>query len=309
VKGRRTVPDSTSTGRGGAPASRQVGPIFIGGLSHSGKTPLGTALSAHPRIVITRKTYLWTRYFNRFGDLGMPANLDRCLAALMVDRDVASLRPVWEDVREALGEGPPTYGRLFGALHQHHAERLGKPRWGDQLGLVEQFAPAIFDSFPTARFVHMVRDPRNRGVGGRRGKLGWEMARWLHSAGLAAEHRRRYRGRYMVLCYEDLVEAPVPTLGLVMDFLDEEVGPEMLDALQRSLGDSGSDGAKIIAARTAKAAANGFLEHHARAEFETLGYAPADTAHPLPSFRPFDRAGMAAWRLIHRGPLTKRAQP
>ena len=283
-----------------------MSPIFIGGLSHSGKTPLGTALSSHPRIVVTRKTYLWTRYFNRFGDLGVPANLDRCLAALMVDSNVTALRPDWEDVREALGKEPRTYGGLFGLLHQQHAERLGKSRWGDQLGLVEQFAPAIFDSFPRARFVHMVRDPRDRGTGDRRGKLGWETARWVHSADLAAEQRRRYPDRYLVLCYEDLVGAPASTLGLVMDFLDEELRPGMMDALQHSLG-SGADRAKVVAARTANDSAAGFLEYQARAQFKALGYQTAATTDRIP-LRPVERAGMAAWRLIHRGSLTRRAQ-
>ena len=31
-------------------------PIFIGGLSYSGKTPLRIMLSAHPNILLTRRT-------------------------------------------------------------------------------------------------------------------------------------------------------------------------------------------------------------------------------------------------------------
>ena len=57
------------------------GPIFIGGLSQSGKTELRLALGAHPSIELTRHTDMWDRFYGRYGNLGRPRNLDRCLAA------------------------------------------------------------------------------------------------------------------------------------------------------------------------------------------------------------------------------------
>jgi hypothetical protein len=58
-------------------------PIFIGGLDNSGKTHLRLALSSHPEIAMTRRSYMWTRIYNRYGDLRQPENFERCLNALL----------------------------------------------------------------------------------------------------------------------------------------------------------------------------------------------------------------------------------
>ena len=42
-------------------------PIFIGGLSFTGKTQLRAMLSAHPNILIARRTHLWDRFYKRYG--------------------------------------------------------------------------------------------------------------------------------------------------------------------------------------------------------------------------------------------------
>ena len=51
----------------------RLGPIFVGGLDRSGKTLLRLALSSHPNIAMTRRTYTWTEVYQRYGDLGLPA--------------------------------------------------------------------------------------------------------------------------------------------------------------------------------------------------------------------------------------------
>src|SRR6266536_1371779 len=55
------------------------GPIYIAGLAHSAKTPLRAALAAHPDISMTRRTYMWGRFYGRFGDLTDERNAERCL--------------------------------------------------------------------------------------------------------------------------------------------------------------------------------------------------------------------------------------
>ena len=42
-----------------------------------------------------------------------------------------------------MGQGQPTYACLFALFQQHYAERAGKPRWGDQSGLIERYADLI----------------------------------------------------------------------------------------------------------------------------------------------------------------------
>src|SRR5215510_13660774 len=109
------------------------GPIFIGGLSASGKTQLRLVLGAHPELSMTRRTYLWSRYYGRFGTLARDENVDRCFAALASDRDVQQLHPDWNRLRTEFAGGSGSYARLFSMLHEQHAAQEGKRRWGDQL--------------------------------------------------------------------------------------------------------------------------------------------------------------------------------
>lgn len=205
------------------------GPVLLGGVSFSGKTPLGIALDAHPRIAVSRHTAMWRRFLGRFGDLERPANLERCLDAMLADVDVARLQADRSRLeRELSNGGRLTYVRLFSLFHEQHAERVGKPRWADQMGLLERHADLILTSDPSAQMIHMVRGPLSRArvaarVSGRRPTtVARQAARWAHSARLARRNARRYPGRYLVMHYEDLDSGPEPALRRVADFLHED---------------------------------------------------------------------------------------
>jgi hypothetical protein len=212
------------------------GPIFIGGLAHSGKTPLRLMLAAHPDLAMSRRTYMWTRFYNRYGDLSGRDNYERCLAAMLKQKGIRALRPDPDRIRREFWQGSPTYARLFALFHEHYAQQLGKSRWGDQLGFIERFVEPIFAAYPTARMVHMIRDPRDRSEVAmtksryRKGKVGWSTARWLYSAALAQENQDRYPDRYQVIRYEILVAEPEKTLRTICAFLGEDYRPRMLDA-------------------------------------------------------------------------------
>jgi hypothetical protein len=209
------------------------GPIFIGGLSHSGKTELRMILGAHPDICMTRRTYMWDRFYGRFGDLDLEENVERCLSAMLAEEGLRDLRIDRERVRAEFGKGTASYARLFGLVHQHHAERLGNRRWGDQLGYIERFADPIFETFDSARLIHMIRDPRARYAERaarsprRRGALGLETAMWLHSAALADRNRRRHPVQYLVVRFEEMAADPVRTAQEVCSFIGEKFTPAM----------------------------------------------------------------------------------
>lgn len=292
------------------------GPIFIGGLDRSGKTILRRMLSQHPRLALTRRTYLWTRFYKRYGDLGQPENLERCIQAMLKQSAVQALQPDVERIRREFRQGPATYPRLFELIHQHNAERLGKPRWGDQLGMVERFAETIFAAYPDAKMIHMVRDPRDRyaaalddmlrGTKSRRPgwKAGWSVARWQYSARLAERNRRRFPQRYLVLRYEALLQDPGRTLRTVCDFIGETFDPRMLD-LENGTEENAEEredsqiGQRISAAETA------FAQLIAAREMRRLGYGlePVQfSAGKAAAFAlvdlPLNLAGMMYWRLV-----------
>jgi hypothetical protein len=210
-------------------------PLFIGGPDRCGKTTMRACLVSHPRISIPSVgSNMWSYFYGQFGDLAHDDNLERCLAALLRYKHVRVLEPDLERIRREFPQGPRTYGRLFGLVHQHHAEREGRPRWGDQTGLIERYADVIFKEFPGARMIHMIRDPRDRYYASLelwpqgKGRAGAATARWLYSARLARRNLRRYPDRYLIVRFEELVRRPEATLRMVCAFLDEEYVPAML---------------------------------------------------------------------------------
>ncbi len=209
------------------------GPIFIGGLDRSGKTFMRLMLSSHPNIVMARRTNWWHYFYNQYGDLGRRQNFERCLDAMLHYKHAAFLKPDPDRIRREFWQGPPTYARLFALFHQHHAEREGKPRWGDQTELIERHANLVFAAYPASKMIHMIRDPRDQyeaALARRRhgkGRVARATARWLYSAGLAQRNWRQYPDRYKIVRYETMVSQPEETLREVCAFLGEEFTPVM----------------------------------------------------------------------------------
>jgi Sulfotransferase family len=279
------------------------GPIFIGGLSATGKTQMRMVLGAHPDLSLTRRTYVWNRFYGRFGALSEGDNLDRCLAAMAADEAVQQLHPDWERLRREFSDRDG-YARLFGLLHEHNAERVGKPRWGEQLQFVECFADPIFSTFPNARMIHMVRRPRAEVV--KHGKLGWHLAMWLHSAEAARLNARRHADQYRVVQYETFAARPLETVHGMCEFVGVDITPTMCEVLSAVRLDL-SDG------DPADPSASSFVDLYARRELLQLGYerdagpARQTLTQALPAW-PVNRVMMAAWRLTRGAALNRQAQ-
>jgi hypothetical protein len=211
------------------------GPIIIGGPDRCGKTLLRSMLVSHPNIAIPAVgSNYWTFFYGQFGDLAKAENFERCLAAMLRYKHALFLKPDPDRIRREFGQGQPTYGRLFALFHEHYAEREGKPRWGDQTGLIERYADPIFAAYPAARMIHLIRDPRDRYEASLalwpKGKMraGGATARWLYSVRLAQRNQRRYPNRYMIVRYETLVQQPEQTLQAICAFIGETFVPAML---------------------------------------------------------------------------------
>lgn len=180
---------------------------------------------------------MWSRFYKQFGSLSSPSNLERCLSAMLAQKAIQEMQPDPQQIRREFIQGAQTYARLFELFHRQNLERAGKRRWGDQLGFVERFAEVIFSSYPDAKMIHMIRDPRDSSAEGAdkkhqgRGKSGWLTARWKFSAHLAQDNSRRYNKHYLVVRYEDLMQDTEKVLRRTCTFLNEEYLPAMLEVL------------------------------------------------------------------------------
>jgi hypothetical protein len=210
------------------------GPVFIAGIERSGTSLIYALLASHPNIAMTRRTNLWTFFYNRFGDLSKPENFERCIDVMMHYKRLVVLKFDFARIRKEFGHGEPTYARLFALLEEYHAERLGKPRWGDKSLNTERYVDDIFAAYPTARIIHMIRDPRDRYASALtrwkkiQGKIGAGTAIWLSSVRLAKRNQQRYPDRYKIVRYESLAAQPETILHEICAFLNEEYTPAML---------------------------------------------------------------------------------
>ena len=210
------------------------GPIYVAGLERSGTSLMFALLTSHPRIAMTRRTNMWTYFYDQYGNLSEPENFDSCLSMMMRYNRLVKLDPDPERIRREFWEGEPSYARLFALLEEHYAEREGKPRWGDKSLNTERYADPIFAAYSGARILHMIRDPRDRYASvlarwkSRRGRVGAGTAMWLSSVSLAKENNHRHPNQYMIVRYETLASEPEKTLQEICAFIDEEYTPRML---------------------------------------------------------------------------------
>ena len=226
----------------------QTGPIFVAGQERSGTSLLYALLASHPSIAMSRRTNLWRYFYRQYGDLADTASLDRCLATMRRYRRLRVIDTDFDRLRaDFLADDDRSYARLFALIHEQHAQRLGKPRWGDKSLQTERHADAIMAAYPDARILHMVRDPRDRFASsqtrwrGRRGGVGAGTAEWLSSVRQAQQHARRYPDRYRIVTYESLVTEPGAVLRSICDFVGEPYTPDMF-SMQGAPGFRGQGG-------------------------------------------------------------------
>jgi hypothetical protein len=141
-----------------------------------------------------------------------------------------------EEVRGQLS-GPTVvpYSRAIEATYEAYARRAGKQRWGDKTPRYVEHIPFLDRLFPTARFVHLVRDGRDVALSYANVPFGPKTV-----AKAAALWGRRVRtgvrqgrplgpSRYMELRYEDFVSEPEASVKKMSDFIEIEFVPEMME--------------------------------------------------------------------------------
>lgn len=209
-------------------------PIFICGPDRSGTTLIYALLASHPNLSMVRRTNMWRYFYDRYGELSRPENLERCLSDMTRYNRMRHLLPDRERIRREFRQGEPTYGRLFALFHEHNAERAGRTRWGDKSLHTERYVDHVVAEFPDARIIQMVRDPRDRYASVRKRfgrdtpRLGASAGRWLLAQYYGHRNHKRYPDNTMFVRFETLASEPEATLRQICEFIQEPYAPEML---------------------------------------------------------------------------------
>ena len=216
------------------PRARGPMPVVVG-CPRSGTTLLAVMLDSHPKVAIPPETAflpelrhlqgegdeLRRRYF----DL---VTTDRWSVSnwndLGIDRGA-----YWQRLVE-LEAFTITAGLrvLFGMI----ADRAGKPLYGEKTPADASFMPEIASFLPEARFVHILRDPRDVVLSLGRTSVGLSVEdaakQWVAIVTTARAARGRVAHLHEVR-YEDLLQSPEARLREICAFLDLDYSDRMLD--------------------------------------------------------------------------------
>lgn len=214
-------------------------PIFIIGVHRSGTTLLRFMLNSSPHIYIPPESDFIPRFF-----LGRP---HRELSQADIARILDVIFHRYRFVKEWQGAPPDpalliarlparTPAALLDTLYSDYARQHGAGRWGDKTPIYASYVDLIAAIFPTARFVHIIRDGRDVALS-MLDKWGdkelhvdiyFAARNWVRRIRQAhASAARLGPGRYYEMRYEALVAAPEAELRPLCDFLDEPYLPAM----------------------------------------------------------------------------------
>lgn len=220
---------------------------FIVGPPRAGTTMLRLMLNSHPEFHVPPETwffpFLWWRSA-AYGDFSTTAQIE-CFADHVANATAESRQPVSEvfaiseeEIAAAVVEaGASGYAQGFAAVMSYLARREGKPRWGDKTPFYTAFLSVLGRSYPRARFLALMRDPRDLVASIHRTSWGQRHyptlvdggMRWRYGAD-AIEQVAPELGaeRLLALRYEDLVSAPEERVRELCDFLELEFDDAML---------------------------------------------------------------------------------
>jgi LPS sulfotransferase NodH len=211
-------------------------PIFVVGFPRSGTTLLQSLLGAHPRIAAPPEMHFGTRivwFADYWGDLGDDAVLRRVVEATLDSRRLVHAGFDVDRVFERARTGPRTYTGVLDAVMTDFAERHGKQRWSEKTP--NQSASDIWQYFPQAQVVHIVRDPRPTVLSNLTKLGGWpDLLTTVHAWKSFTAHNiaagaSRGAAQYLRIRYEDLVADPFAVMRQVFGYLGEDFDAAYLE--------------------------------------------------------------------------------
>jgi hypothetical protein len=208
-----------------------TGPFFIVASARSGTTMLRLILNRHPRIAVPPES----RFITELWQGSDAVETEGFLTRLAAHERFAAWDLSIDAVRSEIGDRRwLSYHDAIAAAYRAYARSKGKDMWGDKTPRYVEHIPFLASLFPTARFIHLVRDGRDVALSYADVSFGPKtVSRSAHlwakrvSAGMR-EGRAMGPERYTEVRYEKLVEDPERELKELCRFLGVSFEPVML---------------------------------------------------------------------------------
>lgn len=214
-------------------------PVFIVGTERSGSNLLRQILNCHTKVSVPHPPHIM-RYFSGiehlYGDLSAPRNFRR-LATDVVNHVHRHIHPWPSPIAIDQLIGNVCQKSLLGlclGIYDQHLDTNKKPVWGCKSTFMVEFAEEILETRPGARFIWLVRDPRDVALSSRDSVFNpyhpYYTARlWKRQQEMGRNLWQRY-GHYSVLKlhYEDLLRDSRTTIRKVCEFVGVDFEPGIL---------------------------------------------------------------------------------
>jgi hypothetical protein len=136
---------------------------FLVGSARSGTTLLRRVVDAHPQIAIAPETHWIPRFYRRRTGLtedGMVT--DELVDRLVAYRRFARFGIPEAELRKLVDRGEPvSFAAFASGFYDLIGRARGKRLVGDKTGEYARAVPVLHSLWPTARFVHLIRDGRD----------------------------------------------------------------------------------------------------------------------------------------------------
>lgn len=222
-------------------------PLFVCGHPKSGTTLLVSLLDSHPELLVFPEEVVMEHVLRESTPAGRWARMmERSDVVLpgqgLVDlpngrRDYRHIdgEAYLRDLREAIGAAREDRDYLLAVFRVwlKHAppEKPERLKYMVEKTPTNMFLYSTYRRwFPSARFIHILRDPRDNYVSYVKKRGGWKLEKfaddWGHSTRLASE--RKDEPHYHVLRYEDLVARPEEEMQRISAFLAVDFNETLL---------------------------------------------------------------------------------
>lgn len=282
-------------------------PIFLIGVARSGTTLLSLMLDSHSRIAIPYESHFFVSYYQKY----KVGNLDGKDEVLLLAKQILAEPPLrrWDltiQPEELELENCTNLPSVIGAIFRTYAKKCGKEIWGDKSPPYTQYVYILEKMFPTARYIHLIRDGRDvalslMGKSWGPGDFISSMEYWARN--ISCARRMLYmlpEDRFLEVRFEQLVAEPETEMKRITEFLGVEFEPEMInaytqkaskkvgtliDSIHPHLKKAPSSDQAFKWKHQLKPADQALAYEIAGSELEELGYEPGITHARLNTFR------------------------
>ena len=224
-------------------------PIFICGHPKSGTSLIRSLMDGHPQLIVyPEETVFFRKFIPSIQGADKQTQIDIANKKIIhifdwdstnppanqagyLDRDYSAIskQQVQNEMQKLLQDQFNHTGDILSAAILAYGYATSKINtttvyWVEKSPYNEYYVSQILEWWPKARFIHIVRDPRDNYASYRRKHPDWTpeffSQNWIRSTNTGIENQKLLgEERYWILQYEELVRSPQKTLTELIDFL------------------------------------------------------------------------------------------